>query len=125
MDIKQKAMDIKQKAMDIKQKLRTLSYLYKTINENQESDTYFLCILYKNFNGKTKKMIDEFPELAAEIIKIGQEHDPSYEFPNALQFKDVNGILVISSRTKEKFVEYNIHKLELISRVKKQLEDKK
>ncbi len=63
-----------------------------------------------------------FKELEDEITRTGLEQNPDYDFPNALGYKDSNGVLRGMAQS---ISGYNKKKLELIDRVIKELNDDK
>jgi len=107
--------------MTLKEKLKSISHIRKTIKANLSLVQIFICHLYADMIFDNEyDMEEDFPELAAEITKTGKEHDPEYYFPKALSFME-DGYLKTSCSTPDEHRIYNTHKLELISRVRKQL----
>lgn len=103
--------------MNKRQKVNVLSKIRKKIRA--ATDAEFICNLFEEAiqcEGKPNRMSDIFPELADEIRRVGIENEGShYWFPSALCYYADGKLLHLSNP------EYNKRKLELISRVRKQL----
>ncbi len=119
------------KTLTIKQKLSVLSHIRKElISENKITYPYakFLCTAFRyavyclGYQRKYGNKSDIFPELKAEIIRIGLENNETYIFPNQLYFKNDDGKLVETNHLRGKnVIWYNKKKLEMVSTVRKQI----
>ena len=117
--------------LTIKQKLKVLSYIRKEllrINNLKNPYCDFICIefrkiiKYNEFNFLNYYISNVFPELVTEIRRVGILHNPDYVFPNQLCFKDESGEIVETNNLSgEKAIWYNKIKLDMVSRVRKQL----
>jgi len=122
---------MKKKQLTIKEKLTILSYIKnELLNENTKKypATGFICIKFEdvmydmyNIHGLNLNM-DIFPELKAEIIRVGFENNTHYFFPSQLYFTDVDGNLVeTNGLCGKQAIWYNKKKLEIVSKVRKKL----
>jgi len=103
--------------MTIKKKLKFLTYVREVLEENLSIEQVFICNAFNNFHySRSNYIIEDFPELVAQIIKVGEKHNSIYRFPTALSFIE-DGVLKMNISTPEEIRIYNTHKLELISRV--------
>ena len=118
--------------LTIKQKLKVLSYIRKELlneNTNKFPIALFLCTEFGNavallgyYEWRLPDVSEAFIELEAEIIRIGFENNSEYMFPGQLYFKNDKGEIVETNDLAGKSaIWYNKIKLEMVSRVRKQL----
>ncbi len=117
------------KTLTIKQKLSVLSYIKKElISENKIDypETKFICLEFDNaVSCLYNNDIDIFPELEAEITRIGLENNETYIFPGQLYFKNDGKLVETNGLAGMSAIWYNKKKLEIVNTVRKQLAKRK